>query len=226
MDGREWLATVFEPGLRSETLAHNLEDEFLRRQVQVLHDCGVLEEAETADALRRLQEAFEAAQRRAEPVVRRARRMSSGADLRAVLAPAGVMFEADALTMLLTSVELWTDSIHLTFAGLVTEELVRVEEEHQRAIDEWFRRRREEGETGRPPPSPSDRLHNVNLTLVDGLGTEYQLHSGSGGGGPRGDYRLTRSYRPGLPAAATRLELVINNGAGQAIDRFDLLPDA
>jgi len=47
VDGREWLATVFEPGLRSETIAYNLEDEFLRRQVQVLRDCDVLDDAAT-----------------------------------------------------------------------------------------------------------------------------------------------------------------------------------
>ena len=225
MDGRVWLGTVFERGLRSDTLAFSLEDTLLRAQVQALRDCDVLGEAVAADALNRLDEAVQAAQRRAEPVVRPARRAPAAGDLRAVLAPRGVMFQADAITLLLTSVELWTESIYLTFAGISTVETLRAEEEHQRAIDDWFRRRREEGARVDPPPSPSDRLHKVDLILADDLGTQYRFHGGGGSGSP-GDYRLERSYRPGLPTAATKLELAIGDGSGQIVDRFDLLPVA
>jgi hypothetical protein len=222
VDGREWLATVFEPGLRSETLAFNLEDTLLRTQLQTLRDCDVLGEAEAADALRRLDAAFEAAQRRIVPEVRQPRRSYSPPPvLVRVLAPVGQVVEADGLTIMVVSAELWSDEVYVHLAVIPTDGLHRLEQEHDRAVADWFERRKVEGDRARSPAGPGERLAYLPLALDDGIGTEYKFHGGSSGGG-RGDYRLMREFRPGVPPEAERLELVVSDADGQVVARLDL----
>lgn len=141
--------------------------------------------------------------------------------LQRVLTSASPLIEADGTTILVTSVELWSESVHIFFAGVPTERTRQLEEAFEQDLNESSRRRRE-GETTRPPASPGTRMLEVSMTLADDIGTEYRDHGGSAGGSGT-EWRMHRSYQPGVPPAASRLELVVTGADGQVAGRLELM---
>ncbi|GAA0711911.1 hypothetical protein Drose_14130 [Dactylosporangium roseum] len=228
MDAEQWLATVFTPALGRESLAYSNDADQLRGQLAALHDCGVLDDTAHADARQRLEQAVEAARRRAQFDVRPPGRMQleplADPALPRVLAVAQPLAQVDGMPFVLTSVELWTNRVDLYVVAMPTAEA----EQHRRAqeakLDEWAAARREgrSGEATLSPPLPrGHRLLDVNIRLRDDLGTGYHMVSG-GAGGTGTDWRVHRHYEPNVPANASLLTIEATDSDGHAVGSLEV----
>jgi hypothetical protein len=220
MNGEEWLSTVFEPALAGDRLHDSYEGYVLRRQLDALRDCAVLPGPVVERAQRRLDDLADAERARRRRGIRPAG--TAGAEpvqrLRTVLAPAAPLVDVDAMTFLLTTVEVWSNRVDLVVVGIPTADSDRQIREHEADVDRWFRA----GHVGEPPRAGYERLFpTIDVRVSDDAGTEYRFHTGSGGGTGT-EYRLHRTYEPGPPDGATRLVVAVVDG-GQPVGRVDLL---
>lgn len=243
MNAQQWLATVFTPALDRKSLANSNDADLLRGQLAALYDCGVLDEQAYTDARRRLDVAVEAARQRARLDIRRAgtgaiamatvpptaqgrRRHRPAGDLRRVLAVARPLVDIDGTPFVLTSIELWTNRIDLFLASLATVESERHILRQEAEFRDLTRKRNqgliEEG-TLSPFEMRSSQLFEIDIRLRDDLGTTYQSLGGSAGGSHT-EWRVHRTYEPGLPGQATQLTVEAADHDGNVVAAIELRP--
>jgi hypothetical protein len=208
MTGEEWLERVFERGLR---IAEPGMYQELLGGLSALAACGALSPAAAASARNRLDATFQRLAPR--PLdVRRAGTAAAPARerLEAVLAPARALADVDGFTLLLVSVELWTNGPVLRLAGLRNASTDTLDAAHEAAMARWAAARaRDVGAD--PPELPGERLMRLPLALADDAGTTYAPGSRSGGG-TGSEWRAEWRFAPAVPAAATRLTVTLDAG--------------
>ncbi|WP_432839053.1 hypothetical protein [Dactylosporangium sp. CA-092794] len=228
MDAGQWLATVFTPMLERESLAYSQDADLLRGQLAALHDCGVLDDITHTDARQRLDQAVEAARRRARFDVRPPGLINlepaPAPALPRVLAVAQPLAQVDGMPFVLTSVELWTNRVDLFVVAVPTAEAEQHVREQEAKLNEWAVARREgRGGAGTlsPPMTRGHRLFDVAIRLRDDLGTSYRMMSGSAGGTGT-DWRVHRHYEPDVPANATQLTVEAADDDGHTVGSLEL----
>jgi hypothetical protein len=223
----EWLATLFDPALGRESLAYTSDADLLRAQLRALHDCGVLREDAFVDAQQRLDDAVTAAHQRARFDIQPPQSTAPppAALLEQVLAVGQPLADIDAMTFILTSVELWDNQIDLFFAAVPTDNSDRLDSRTQEALLNWAAKHEAgfsgEGTLSAPLPR-SHRLFEVDLRLRDNLGTDFHMMGGGAGGGRRGQWRMHRTYKPGLPLSAAYLLVEIADSHGDTVTSLRL----
>jgi hypothetical protein len=146
-----------------------------------------------------------------------------------VFAPAEPLADLNAVTLVLTSVEVWTHCVQLFLAGVPSARTDELERRHEQDMDAWVRGRREgtgvdpgaEPPRDDPPQEPGAALLDLDLRLDDDAGTEYRKSVGSAGGSGT-EWRLARTFHPGPPGHATRLAVTLADRAGTVVARLDL----
>lgn len=229
MDGDQWLATVFTPALRRESMAYGGDADQLRGQLRALHDCDVLDDAAFAAAERRIDAAVEAARERAGFRIRPPghtdppRRLT--AELRRVIAVGRPVAEVDGMPLALLSVELWSDRSFVHLAGLPTPEADEHVREVEAGFEEWGRlnRERRSGIGSLEPPSfrGGRLLGALEVVLRDDLGTRYRWTGGSSGGSQT-EWRIEAHYAPGVTEAATRLTIEVGERDAEPVGVIEL----
>lgn len=221
MTGEEWLTTVFAPALREGSIREQQRHHELRQQLLALFDCEVLDGPTLADALGRLDDARDRAQRAAERARPRVRAPRTFAEpptnrLLRVLAPALPLADVDVTTFYLTSVELWEQQVHLFIAAVPNATNTREEHEYDVAIQQWVRLRRAGfNDPVQPPEAPGlRRLLGLIIGLDDDAGTRYQIGQS---GGSSTEWRVHHAFTPGAPGAATRLIVNVRDDDGRPL---------
>jgi hypothetical protein len=222
--GEEWLANVFEPGLREERIrGSNVVYEWAGA-LRALEACGLLRADQVKEAKRRLHAANEA-QRSAAADVARPRSLAAPPSnfLRAVLAPNEPLADVGEMTLVLSSIELWTRSVFVRMAGLDNGVSDQLDEEFRGALERWANDARVRGEAANDPPGEpgARRLLDVKIALSDDLGTDYRW-KGAAAGGTGTEWHTHRIFEPGVPGEASGLMLEVIDPEGLSVRRLDL----
>lgn len=222
MDGAQWLERVFEPALRSDDPAVYPQ---LLGALRALSDCGVLSEEIVEHARGRLHARFEwlavPAVDAPDPTVR-----GSHPRLEAVLAPARALADADGVTVLLVSVEAWTDELRLRLAAQRSALTDELDVEYQAAMAHWVTLADESQASGVKVPAPhppAERLTRLPLSLNDDVGTVYEAGDRQSGG-YGSEWRAEWQFTPGVPPEATRLTVAVGTGGGRQALELALPP--
>jgi hypothetical protein len=220
MTGAEWLERVFEPGLR---VGDPAAQHALLGGLHALRACGAIPADVARAAEGRLHERFDRPLREPPGIAAAGTRAAPGHDLlQAAFAPARALVDADGLTVVLVSVELWTSGVFVRLAGLrsgVTDEL---DTQYDVSMTQWHERQPAARAAGLRPPSPSqpgERLAHLPLWIADDVGTRYDRH-GTSAGGTGTEWRAEWRFAPGVPRDATRLTVAVepDDGAAHAVD--------
>ncbi len=215
MTGEEWLTTMFEPALATDTVVQVSQYDALRGQLRALHDCEVLSSDAVAEAEHRLDQARAAGRSRRRPPIRPAGTQAPPPTNRLlrVLAPAEPLADVSAVTLVLASIELWEHRVDLFLAGIHNAETDRQDQQFVEDFDAWARNRRSGSGPAAvigPPEMPGNRLYEALISLTDDLGTSYQHTHGSASGSGT-EWRVHDSYAPGVPEQASRLVLTVSD---------------
>ncbi len=227
VDAKQWLAEVFTPALDRESLAYTNDADLLRGQLAALHECGVLDDRVHAEARRRLENAVEAAWQKARFDVRPASSIEPASAptivLRRVLAVAQPLADVDRMSLVLTSVELWTNGVDLFLAGVPTAEAEQRVRQHEAELHEWAGKHRDGRSDGflSPPQARGNRLYDVDIRLNDDVGTTYRSVGGSAGGSGT-EWRLHRHHEPAVPENATGLTVEVTGDDEHVVGSLDL----
>jgi hypothetical protein len=205
MDGADWLERILAPALRHGSPARSI----LRAQTLALQECGVLDAAQAAEAMRRI----DASRPSIEPPTAAAPPPTSR--LVRVLAPALPIADIDRVTYVLTSVELWEHAVDVFVAGMPSAVTARREREAEAALNQWAQQRHHLG----PPPDPIRSHHlGVLVSVGDDLGTPYRMrHASMGGSGA--PWRLHATSSPGVPPTAKHLVISVNDDDARPLQR-------
>jgi hypothetical protein len=229
--GDEWLEQVLERGLRIGDPAAYPE---LLGALRALRACGVLSEERAREAEERLNTRFDRpAPTPPDPSLPDVRAPATGAVaahdvLEAVLAPAEELVDVDGITVILVSVELWTNGLFVRLAGLRTDLTDELDASFEGAMTHWAVAAREAKQTGAklpPPHQPGERLMRLPLTVSDDVGTTYRSLARSAGGTGT-EWRSEWRFEPGVPRAATRLIVAVDGSDGRRHARELSLPAA
>jgi len=134
------------------------------------------------------------------------------------------MADVDAMTLVLTSIELWTHRVDLFLAGVPTADTERRARRYEADLNEWARKRSDgvsvEG-TLSPPLQPGGRLLDLDVRLRDDVGTGYDQTIGSAGGTGT-EWRMHKAFAPGLPDTATHFVVEIADSDGNVVHSLRL----
>lgn len=111
----------------------------------------------------------------------------------------------DGLTVVLTSVDNTEEAVVLQLAlsddQATTERLAAWEAAHERWNERWLAAGHP---TGNPPAQPAEAVNQLEMALLDDVGTAYRIVASSAGG--TGTERLASiRFAPGVPDEASRL---------------------
>jgi hypothetical protein len=125
-----------------------------------------------------------------------------------VYAVAAPLVDVHGVTLVVTSVELWSGVVVVRLGGLPSDEA------DQRVIEAEAARRAWTPGSGEAPPTPWDDLHGVAIGLRDDLGTRYGTRGGSMGG-TGVEWQMEWRFAPAPPEQAEVL-LVTAGLAGES----------
>jgi len=222
MNGAEWLDTVLERGLRIGDPAAYPE---LLGGLTALAACGVLSEDQVRTAQARLDERFAwllPTIPPARPEIRPASRQPAAHDvLEFAFAPAAPLADADGITVILTTVELWTSGTFVRLAGLRSAHSDELDARFEEDLAGWVKYAPADPASGATHPrQPGELLTRLPLTLSDDVGTLY--HSpGRLAGGTGTEWRAEWRFEPGVPQQTTRLTVTVE-GAHSEQTKHDL----
>jgi hypothetical protein len=128
--------------------------------------------------------------------------------LRHVYAVAAPLVDVHGVTLVVTSVELWSALVVVRLGGLPSDEA------DQRVVEAEAARRAWTPGSGEAPPTPWDALHGVAIGLRDDLGTRYGTRGGSMGG-TGAEWQMEWRFSPAPPEEAEVL-LVTAGLAGES----------
>lgn len=220
MTGDEWLDKVLERGLHIGDPAAYPE---LVGALTALTACGVLSEEQVRSAQARLDERFNWPLPTPPPPQFRVQPPSGGHAandvLEFALAPAAPLADVEGITVILTTVELWTSATFVRLAGLRNAHTDELDARFKEDMEGWVpyaRANQVSGSSGRrPPPQPGEILMRLPLTLCDDTGTTYAAPSRSAGGSGT-EWRAEWRFEPGVPRQATRLTVTVEGSDGPA----------
>lgn len=230
MTGAEWLEQVFERGLQIDAPTTYPA---LRGALHALSACGVLTPEHARAAEERLNKFVWAAPAPASSAWPDVRAPATTANaprdaLEAVLAPARGLADVDGITVVLVSVELWTNGVFLRFAGLPTGLTDELEADFHDKLEDWAVRAKQARKSGAPQPDysgePAGRLLRLPLSITDDVGTSYQA-CGRSAGGTGMAWRSEWRFEPGVPREARRLTVAIDGADGERHAQELALPD-
>jgi len=147
--------------------------------------------------------------------------------LRGVVVPLVPLVDIEGITLVLITVEIWTNDVQLRAAAVQTSETDRRDAQHEQALRAWIQRNQGQPRPHRPrlehpPLSPATQwLGDLRPVLNDDVGTDYEVRTrGSGGTGT--EWHWDATMRPGTPAEATVLGVQLADGGGTILTDLKL----
>ena len=190
--------------------------------LQALLDCGVLSDAEVADARRQVDEVEQ--ELRSLQKWRRQRIGPPGSHalrphelLELTLIPDRALADVDGVTIVIRAVEIWTSKLLLRIGALQSAFTDRLDAEHKAEMPAWLATRHDKDHTDRRrvPRQPGERLNDLPLGISDDVGTHYRSFNRSAGGSGT-EWLAQWRFEPGVPPEATTLTIALE---GDPADR-------
>lgn len=226
MTGDEWLGSVFQPALGRLQSDH--EYIALRSQLQALYDCEVLDNrtylaAEGQIAARQVAIGHDSTVQIQAPGTTAT--LPKNRLLR-VIAFGEPIADINSVTVALASVEIWTNSVEVLVAGYLGETTDRLDADYHRDMAAWSKARAASPGARTTLPAPpamaGEDLAALGINLSDNRYTRYRETSSSAAGSGT-EWRLHKSFAPGLSSGADALTINVVSSGGSLLRSINLL---